>query len=152
MQNEKATPASRRNILKLGASLAASTAAAPVLPGTAQAQGTDAELARVQGARRILIKSGVVLTLDRQVGDFPEADVLVEDGRIRDIRPNIAAGDAAIIDAANRIVSSTRTTTATRGYCGTSSPTVSSIPTINEISAAPSPRPICRPTSMPAPW
>ena len=44
------------------------------------------------------------MTLDRQVGDFPLADVLIEDGKIREIRPDIAAGDAAVVDAANRIV------------------------------------------------
>jgi 5-methylthioadenosine/S-adenosylhomocysteine deaminase len=45
-----------------------------------------------------------VLTLDRAVGDFPQADVLIEDGKIREIRPDIAAGDAAVVQAANRIV------------------------------------------------
>jgi cytosine/adenosine deaminase-related metal-dependent hydrolase len=52
----------------------------------------------------VLIKDGVVLTLDRSVGDFARADVLIEDGRIREIRPDIAAGDAAVVDGANRIV------------------------------------------------
>ena len=66
----------------------------------------DAERARVQGARRILLKGGVVLTLDPQVGDFAEADVLIEDGRIRGVRPNIPlpAEAAAVVDATNRIV------------------------------------------------
>ena len=40
----------------------------------------------LQGARRILIKGGIVLTLDRQIGDFAQADVLIEDGRI-DTKP-----------------------------------------------------------------
>ena len=30
-----------------------------------------------------------MLTLDRQVGDFAQADVLIEDGKIREVRPNI---------------------------------------------------------------
>src|SRR5205823_9082747 len=74
------------------------------LPASALAQGADAELAQVLGQRRILIKSGVVLSLDRQVGDFAQADVLIEDGKIREIRPNIAADAAAVVDATNRIV------------------------------------------------
>ena len=36
----------------------------------------------MQGARRILIKGGVVLSLDRAVGDFARADVLIENGKI----------------------------------------------------------------------
>jgi 5-methylthioadenosine/S-adenosylhomocysteine deaminase len=100
------TAASRREFLQSGAGILAAGAA--LLPGAALAQGTgaaEAELSRLQGARRILIKGGVVLSLDRQVGDFARADVLIEDGKIREVRPNIAAGDgAAVIDAANRIV------------------------------------------------
>jgi cytosine/adenosine deaminase-related metal-dependent hydrolase len=95
---------SRRDFLRAGAGLVAGAAAAPMLPASAHAQSDDAELARVLGQRRILIKGGVVLSLDRQVGDFAQADVLIEDGRIREVRPNIAASDAIVIDATNRIV------------------------------------------------
>ena len=98
--------ASRRAFLQSSAALAAAGAAA--LPGGARAQGAaaapNAELARLNGARRILIKGGLVLSVDRQVGDFARADVLVEDGKIREVRPDIAASDAAVIDAGNRIV------------------------------------------------
>ncbi len=97
--------ASRRTFLASGAGLAAGGAVAQMFGGEARAQGAvDADLARVQGARRILIKGGIVLTLDRQVGDFASADVLIEDGKIREVRSNIDAADAAVIDAANRIV------------------------------------------------
>ena len=101
--------ASRRQFLKSGAGLAAAGAAAQILPGSARAQDAgpaDAELARLQGRRRILLKGGIVLTMDRQVGDFAQADVLIEDGRIREIRPDIAvsADDAAVVDASSRIV------------------------------------------------
>ena len=89
----------RRAILAAGASLAAAGAFA----GRAAAQG-DADLARVQGARRILLKGGVVLTLDRAVGDHAKADVLIENGKISAVRPDIAADDAAVVDATNRIV------------------------------------------------
>jgi 5-methylthioadenosine/S-adenosylhomocysteine deaminase len=102
-------PSSRRAFLKAGAGLAAGGAAAQISAGGALAQGagaTDAELRRLQAQRRILIKGGVVLTLDRRIGDFAQADVLIEDGKIREVRPNIAvsAEAAAVIDAANRIV------------------------------------------------
>jgi len=63
-------------------------------------------LARLQGERRILLKGGVVLTLDRQVGDFARADVLIENGKISTVRPDIATpGEAtAVIDAENHIL------------------------------------------------
>src|SRR4051812_45311458 len=95
--------ASRRDFLKSSGGLVAGVAATGMLPATARAQ--DAELARLQGARRILIKGGIVLSADRQVGDFAQADVLIEDGKIREVRPDIAAtgADVAVIDAANRI-------------------------------------------------
>ena len=101
--------ASRRDFLKSSIGMAAGGTAAQWLPGSARAQGAgapDGELARLQGQRRILLKGGVVLTLDRQVGDFAEADVLIEDGKISAVRPNIAASTetAAVIDAANHIV------------------------------------------------
>jgi cytosine/adenosine deaminase-related metal-dependent hydrolase len=71
--------------------------------GTAQ---PDAGLAHLRGQQRILLKGGVVLTLDREVGDFARADVLIEDGKISAVRPDIAlsAEAAAVIDAANHIL------------------------------------------------
>ncbi|HLQ90803.1 MAG TPA: twin-arginine translocation signal domain-containing protein, partial [Xanthobacteraceae bacterium] len=95
-----ATGTSRRRFLQAGAAIAA---ASPLLPVTVSAQTTDPELARVQSARRLLIKGGVVLTLDRQ--DFAQGDILIEDGKIREVRPNITASpDTVIVNAADHIV------------------------------------------------
>jgi 5-methylthioadenosine/S-adenosylhomocysteine deaminase len=91
---------SRRKFLKAGAGVVAAGA----IPATASAQGIGTELNRLQGSRRILLKGGLVLTMDRQLGDFADADVLIEDGRIREIRPGIAASDAFVVDASNRII------------------------------------------------
>ena len=107
--SDQSNATSRRAFLQSGVGLAAGGAAAHVEGALAQGTGatdTDADLARLQGRRRILIKGGVVLTLDRQVGDFAQADVLIEDGRIREVRPNIAVSDdtVAVVDALNRIV------------------------------------------------
>jgi len=97
-----ATGTSRRRFLQAGAAIAA---ASPLLPVTVSAQTTDPELARVQSARRLLIKGGVVLTLDRQFGDFAQGDILIEDGKIREVRPNITASpDTVVVDAADHIV------------------------------------------------
>ena len=94
----------RRSLLAAGATLAAG-AVVPMLSAPAHAQPAgDPELKSLQSQRRILLKGGVVLTLDRKVGDFANADVLIEDGKIREIRPNIAADAAAVVDATNRII------------------------------------------------
>lgn len=97
---------SRRGFLAAGAALAAAGAAAPLLTMPVRAQGADPELSHLQSQRRIVLKGGIVLTLDRQVGDFAQADLLIEDGKIREIRPNIAvsADAAAVVDATNRII------------------------------------------------
>jgi 5-methylthioadenosine/S-adenosylhomocysteine deaminase len=102
-------PASRRTVLQAGAGLFAAGAAAAPVPALAQSaapSANDPELSRLLALPRILIKGGVVLTVDRQIGDFARADVLIEDGKIREVRPNIAlaADAAAVIDATNRIV------------------------------------------------
>src|SRR5215468_8199888 len=110
-KQSSASASSRRALLTASAAIAAGAAAAPLLAGAALAQGAaapdaDRLLARAQGARRILIKGGLVLTLDPAIGDFAQADVLIEGGKIRELRPDIAASgdDVAVIDAANRIV------------------------------------------------
>ena len=55
-------------------------------------------------AERTLIKGGIVLSQDPAIGELPEADVLVEDDRIVDVRPNIEADGAREIDANGDIV------------------------------------------------
>jgi cytosine/adenosine deaminase-related metal-dependent hydrolase len=45
-----------------------------------------------------------VLTLDRAIGDFEAADVLIEGKTVSAVRPNITAPNAEIIDAARMIV------------------------------------------------
>ncbi|MDR5709239.1 MAG: amidohydrolase family protein [Armatimonadota bacterium] len=55
-------------------------------------------------ARRMLIKNGCVLTLDRQIGNFSQADVLIEDTRIAAVGPNLTAADAEVLDASGMIV------------------------------------------------
>ncbi|HEX2153001.1 MAG TPA: amidohydrolase family protein [Acidimicrobiia bacterium] len=64
-------------------------------------EGTDFS---VRPSGRKLIRGGTVLTLDRQVGDFLSADVLIEDDRILEIRPDVAVDGAEVVDAAGMIV------------------------------------------------
>ena len=97
------TGQSRRAFLKAGTGLAAG-AALPAAASAQGGQGADPELTRLQSQRRILLKGGVVLTMDPQVGHFANADVLIEAGKIREVRPDIAASDVVTVDASNRIV------------------------------------------------
>ncbi len=53
---------------------------------------------------RTLLKGGRVLSLDRSIGDFTSADVLIEGSRIAAVQPNIRASNARVIDASNTIV------------------------------------------------
>src|SRR5262245_5845199 len=94
---------SRRHFLTSSAAMAAG-AVASSLPGNARAQTGVEELSRVQGAPRLLLKGGIVFTLDRAVGDFGAADVLIEGAKIREIRPNIVMSDTVTIDCTNRIL------------------------------------------------
>jgi 5-methylthioadenosine/S-adenosylhomocysteine deaminase len=61
---------------------------------------------RLLEAKRILLRGGIVLTLDAVLGDFACADVLIEDGKIRAVAPSVAvsADDVVVVDATNRIV------------------------------------------------
>ena len=54
--------------------------------------------------RRILLRGGVVFTLDPKIGDFETADVLIDGKRIAEIGPSLSAGDAETIDCSGTIV------------------------------------------------
>ena len=53
---------------------------------------------------RILIKGGVVMSVDDAIGNFAKGDVLVEGDKIVEVAANIEAGDARMIDASGKIV------------------------------------------------
>jgi cytosine/adenosine deaminase-related metal-dependent hydrolase len=53
---------------------------------------------------RTLLKGGCVLSLDRKVGNFRVADVLIEEDRIAEVGPDIRPRGAEVIDAADTIV------------------------------------------------
>src|SRR5947209_2083581 len=93
---------SRRQFLCTSAATAvAASTAAGTIGGAARAQ--QAGSAGAPG-RPILIKGGCVLTLDRSLGDFEQADVLIERGKISAVRANISAANAEVVDAARMIV------------------------------------------------
>ncbi|MXM64534.1 amidohydrolase family protein [Streptomyces sp. HUCO-GS316] len=53
--------------------------------------------------QRTLLRAGHVLSMDPSVGDLPRGDVLVEDGKIAAVGPDIDA-DAEVLDMTGRIV------------------------------------------------
>jgi 5-methylthioadenosine/S-adenosylhomocysteine deaminase len=93
-------PSRRQFLCTTAAAVAAAPAFAATVAGPAEAQAARP----AQPGRPILLKGGIVLTLDRAVGDFEKADVLIEGGKIKDVKPSISAPNAQVIDAANRIV------------------------------------------------
>jgi len=115
------SPRSRRDFLKSGAAgLAGATLVTAgcqtpaVTPATASQQPlpglrstTPADLQNLVGdgrKRRILLRGGVVLSLDLKVGDFEKGDVLIDGKTISQIAPNISAGDAEVVDCSGTIV------------------------------------------------
>jgi 5-methylthioadenosine/S-adenosylhomocysteine deaminase len=56
--------------------------------------------------KELLIEGGNVVTVDPEIGDLPVGDVLVRDGTIVDVGPNLATSDpdAEVIDAQGRLV------------------------------------------------
>ena len=102
-------PGSRRNFLKgaAAAGVAASGGLNLFAPRPAAAQTasySDPPQNSGRPGRRYVIRGGAVMSMDPAVGDFAQADVLVEGKTILAVRPNIAAGDADVIDARGRIV------------------------------------------------
>jgi len=94
---------SRRQFLCTGT--AGAVAVASVAGAMTASSGTAlAQQPASAPGRPILIKGGCVLTLDRALGDFETADVLIEGKTISAVRPNITAPNAEIIDAARMIV------------------------------------------------
>src|SRR5215475_15610461 len=97
----KPSALSRRQFLCTSAATAVAASNAFSVVGTANAQQPAAAPAP---GRPILIKGGCVLSLDSAVGDFEQADVLVEGGKISAVRANISAPNAEVIDASRMIV------------------------------------------------
>jgi cytosine/adenosine deaminase-related metal-dependent hydrolase len=100
---------SRRNFLKgaAAAGIAASGGLNLFAPRPAAAQLANySDPPQNSGApgSRYVIRGGAVMSMDPAVGDFAQADVLVEGKTILAVRPNIAAGNADVIDATGRIV------------------------------------------------
>jgi cytosine/adenosine deaminase-related metal-dependent hydrolase len=96
--------ASRREFLTATAAAAGLAAAACAPAQTGSAPSPAQNIVGDGRKRRILLRGGVVLTLDPKIGDFENADVLIDGTRITEVRPGISAGDAEVVDCAGSIV------------------------------------------------
>ncbi len=96
---------SRREFIRTVAAtgtVAAGTALLGTQPASAQAVSTPRDTG--MAGRRYVIRGGAVLSMDARIGDFAEADILVDGKRIAAVGRNIDAGDAEVIEAAGMIV------------------------------------------------
>jgi 5-methylthioadenosine/S-adenosylhomocysteine deaminase len=102
--------ASRRDFLKASTATAVAAAGVNLLTASrAEAQGNSqgnegAPSDTGKPGRRYLIRGGSVMSMDPSVGDFPEADVLIEGKKIVAIGKNLQVGGATPIDARGKIV------------------------------------------------
>jgi 5-methylthioadenosine/S-adenosylhomocysteine deaminase len=101
---------SRRSFLQRSATLAAAAAVAQLVPGRIDAQRKNANAATLETLtnakqRPVLLKDGIVLSMDRRLGDFPKADVLIQGKKISAVGPNLSApAQAIVVNAAGMIV------------------------------------------------
>ncbi len=96
---------SRRGFLKAAAAVSAGSSLSLFAPRAAWADN-EARAPEGSGRRghRYLIKGGAVMSMDPKVGDFAQADVLVEGKKIVAVGPNLSAPGIPVIDARGRIV------------------------------------------------
>jgi len=104
---QAAPAASRRGLLAAGAVLAGGAMAQLFTTG-AVAAGANATLERLKSAERdpahrVLLKGGMVLSLDPKVGDFAHGDVLIEGKKILAVGRNLGTA-ALVVDAAGMII------------------------------------------------
>ncbi len=94
----------RRDFLKTTAAGGAAAGLGLFATRPATANGDDAPEDSGKRGRRYIIRGGAVMTMDPKVGDFPNADVLIEGKKISAVGPNLHAGGAAEIDARGKVV------------------------------------------------
>lgn len=58
----------------------------------------------IMATQRIVVRGGHLLSMDPQIGELRQGDVLIEDGVIAAVRPSLGEVDAEVIDASGHIV------------------------------------------------
>jgi len=93
---------SRRGFLKRGAALVTAVTAAQLLPSYVAGQQPQTASSTLQSLMSpngpaILLKGGIVLSLDAQIGDFENGDVLIQGKKIESVGRNVNAPQSAIV-------------------------------------------------------
>jgi len=91
---------SRTDFLRAGALSAVAGTVDALAPGGPVLAANEVP----RDGERVLIKGGTVITLDREIGDLRPGDILIEQGKIVDIKPVLNVADARVIDASETIV------------------------------------------------
>ena len=95
----------REFIVAAGGGLTAVSCARRPLAGVGSATPAATQGLVGDGRKRpILLRGGVVLSLDAKVGDFEKADVLINGKLIAQIAPTISAPEAEVVDCSGTIV------------------------------------------------
>jgi len=107
-QHDAPAQGSRREFLKASTAGAAAVAGSSLLnsPARADDHGKDDDPPADSGkpARRYIIRGGAVMSMDPNVGNFDQGDVLVEGTKILQVGRNLHATGAQVIDARGKIV------------------------------------------------
>src|SRR6202165_3512210 len=105
-QDHAGSQLGRRDFLKASSATAAAAGGMSLLSARpAAAQDIDqAPLDSGRPGRRYVIRGGHVMSMDPKVGDFVQADVLVEGKEILAVGPNIQDSGAGHIDSLGTIV------------------------------------------------
>lgn len=105
MDDQAESGTSRRDFLTTTTgSIAAGALAGAAMTACASSASTNAPPAGGAPGQRLLLKGGVVLTMDPKLGDFDKADVLIEGSRIAAVGANLQATAATEVDASGMIV------------------------------------------------
>lgn len=78
--------------------------AAAATTGAANAAERFDPLAPINARQRLLLKGGIIISMDPRIGDLARGDVLIEGTKISAVAANIAAAGAQVIDAGNMIL------------------------------------------------
>src|SRR5712671_5895640 len=103
-QDHSGSQLGRRDFLKASTATAAAAGMSLFAARPASAHDDDAPEDSGRRGRRYVIRGGHVMSMDPKIGDFAQADVLVEGKKIVAVGPNLRAGGADEIDARGKIV------------------------------------------------
>lgn len=100
---------SRRGFLKAGMGLVAGAGVTQLLPNPVaaqQPQNAPGTLQRIESpnGRAVLLKDGIVLSMDPKIGDFEKGDILIQGKKIVSVGRNLDAPKSAVVVNASGMI------------------------------------------------